>query len=48
MPDLSRARVLMLATDGFEQDELVKPRDALLDAGAAVTLASSRPIRSRA
>ena len=34
MADLSNARVLMLATDGFEQDELFKPRQALLDAGA--------------
>ncbi len=40
MPDLSKARVLMLATDGFEQDELFKPRQALIDAGATVTLAS--------
>ncbi len=40
MPDLSKARVLMLATDGFEQDELFKPRQALMDAGATVTLAS--------
>jgi len=40
MPDLSQARVLILATDGFEQDELFKPRQALIDAGAQVTLAS--------
>ncbi|MDP5280247.1 type 1 glutamine amidotransferase domain-containing protein [Sphingomonas sp. DG1-23] len=40
MADLSRARVLMLATDGFEQSELFEPRKALLDMGAAVTLAS--------
>ncbi len=40
MADLSQARVLMLATDGFEQDELFKPRQALLDAGVQVTLAS--------
>ena len=40
MADLSQARVLMIATDGFEQDELFKPRQALLDAGVAVTLAS--------
>jgi protease I len=47
MADLSQARVLMLATDGFENDELFKPRQALLDAGAAVTLASitTDPIR---
>ena len=40
MADLSQARVLMLATDGFENDELFKPRQALIDAGATVTLAS--------
>jgi protease I len=40
MADLSQARVLMLATDGFENDELFLPRQALLDAGAQVTLAS--------
>jgi protease I len=40
MADLSQARVLILATDGFEQDELFKPRQALLDAGVKVTLAS--------
>ena len=41
MADLSQARVLILATDGFEQYELFDPRQALLDAaGAKVTLAS--------
>lgn len=47
MADLAQARVLMIATDGFEQDELFKPRQALLDAGAKVTLASIKtdPIR---
>ncbi|MET0309850.1 MAG: type 1 glutamine amidotransferase domain-containing protein [Sphingomonas sp.] len=40
MTDLAHARVLMLATDGFEQDELFQPRQALLDAGAHVTLAA--------
>ena len=34
------AKVLILATDGFEQSELFDPRQALLDAGANVTLAS--------
>ena len=42
MTDLTNARVLMLATDGFEQDELFKPRQALLDVGASVTLASPK------
>jgi protease I len=41
------AKVLIIATNGFEQDELFKPREALLDEGVEVTLASlSRdPIR---
>ena len=40
MTDLSHVHVLMLATNGFEQSELFDPRQALLDAGARVTLAS--------
>ena len=40
MTDLSDKTVLILATDGFEQSELFEPREALLDAGATVTLAS--------
>ncbi|MBX3592987.1 type 1 glutamine amidotransferase domain-containing protein [Sphingomonas sp.] len=40
MADLSQARVLMIATDGFEESELMKPRQALLDGGVKVTLAS--------
>ncbi|ONF95966.1 type 1 glutamine amidotransferase domain-containing protein [Sphingomonas jeddahensis] len=40
MADLSHARVLILATDGFEDSELFDPRQALLDAGVKVTLAS--------
>lgn len=33
-------RILIIATDGFEQSELVKPRDLLREAGAEVTIAS--------
>ena len=40
MADLSSKHVLILAADGFEQSELFKPRQALLDAGVKVTLAS--------
>lgn len=40
MADITNAKVLILATDGFEQAELFKPRQALIDAGAEVTLAS--------
>ncbi|OYY89597.1 MAG: peptidase C56 [Sphingomonas sp. 28-66-16] len=40
MHDITNARVLIIATDGFEQSELFRPREALMDAGATVTLAS--------
>jgi protease I len=40
MADLSEARVLILAADHFEDAELFDPRQALLDAGARVTIAS--------
>lgn len=36
-------RVLILATDGFEQSELLEPRKALEAAGFATTLASPTP-----
>jgi protease I len=42
MPAITDAKVLILATDGFEESELLKPREALMDAGATVTLASIR------
>jgi protease I len=42
MTAISDARVLMIATDGFEQSELFDPRQALIDAGAEVTLASNK------
>ncbi|MEG3176012.1 type 1 glutamine amidotransferase domain-containing protein [Sphingomonas sp. RB3P16] len=42
MADLSTAHVLIIATDGFEQVELFEPRQALLDAGVKVTLASDK------
>jgi len=44
MTDLSHVRVLMMATNGFEQDELMLPRQALIDAGAQVTLAALHPL----
>lgn len=40
MAQLQNARILMIATNGFEESELFEPRQALLDAGAEVTLAS--------
>ncbi len=33
-------RVLIIATDGFEQSELMRPREMLMEAGAQVTIAS--------
>ncbi|SAI66359.1 General stress protein 18 [Bordetella ansorpii] len=46
MTKLTNTRVLMIATDGYEEVELFAPRQALLDAGAQVVLASvdTRPI----
>ena len=40
MTDIAQTRILILATDGFEQSELFEPRDQLIAAGANVTLAS--------
>ena len=42
MPMIDKSKVLILATDGFEQSELFKPRARLIDLGAEVTLASIR------
>lgn len=38
--NLKNHKVAILATDGFEQSELEKPRQALLDAGADVKIVS--------
>lgn len=40
MPGISDARILVLATDGFEQSELVVPRDRLREKGATVHVAT--------
>src|SRR3954469_25298160 len=42
MPEkaLSGVRVAILATNGFEESELVKPRQALIDAGAETSVIS--------
>ena len=40
MPRISEARVLIVATDGFEEWELFGPREILRDRGAEVVLAS--------
>jgi protease I len=40
MPNISDARILMIATDGYEDSELLETRRLLEDRGAEVTLAS--------
>jgi protease I len=48
MPQLSEARVLIVATDGFEESELFGPREILKKRGAEVLLASpdAKPIQA--
>jgi len=40
MPDISDARILIIATDGFEDSELLEPRRRLIELGAKIVLAS--------
>lgn len=40
MTDIKQSKILIIATNGFEQSELEVPRDKLKAAGAAVTVAS--------
>jgi protease I len=40
MPDITQAKILIVATDGYEDSELLEPRKRLLAAGAEVVLAS--------
>ena len=48
MPKISDARVLIVATDGFEESELFGPREILLSRAADVVLASPdlKPIQA--
>lgn len=48
MPEISESRVLIVATDGFEESELFGPREILLERGADVKLASPdlKPIQA--
>ena len=48
MPDISNARILIVASDGFEESELFGPRQILLDRGADVALAGPdlKPIQA--
>lgn len=47
MPAIDQTRILIIATDGFEQSELFEPRDQLIGARATVELASpeKKPIQ---
>lgn len=40
MPAIADSRILIVATDGFEDSELLEPRRRLMEAGADVVLAS--------
>ncbi|HEX8263261.1 MAG TPA: type 1 glutamine amidotransferase domain-containing protein [Allosphingosinicella sp.] len=40
MPNIADAKILMIATDGFEDSELIEPRRILRERGADVTVAS--------
>lgn len=40
MPDIANSRILIIATDGYEDSELLEPRKRLLAAGAEVVLAA--------
>ena len=40
MPKIAHAKILMIATDGYEDSELLEPRRILKERGAEVTLAS--------
>ncbi|WP_414473505.1 DJ-1/PfpI/YhbO family deglycase/protease [Microvirga sp. M2] len=42
MPDIQQARILIMATDGFEQSELMVPQQKLADAGAKVEVAAPK------
>jgi 3-hydroxyisobutyrate dehydrogenase-like beta-hydroxyacid dehydrogenase len=48
VPDIADSRILIVATDGFEESELFGPREILVDQGATVKLASPerRPIQA--
>ena len=48
MPNISEAKVLIVATDGFEEWELFGPRKLLMERGAQVVLASPdlKPIQA--
>lgn len=45
MTDIKQARILIIATDGYEQSELTVPLDSLRKAGATVDVASPSETR---
>src|ERR1700757_1069223 len=47
MADVKGLKVAILITDGFEQVEMVKPREALNQAGAETTIVSPKNQRVR-
>ena len=47
MPKISKAKILILATDGFEQSELEVPRTKLKEAGALVHVLPLARARAR-
>jgi protease I len=48
MDNLKGLKVAILITDGFEEVEMVKPREALLEAGAKASIVSPKSSRVRA
>ena len=42
MPKIKQAKILIVATDGFEQSELLVPQEKLSDAGATVEVAARK------
>ncbi|MBM6592749.1 type 1 glutamine amidotransferase domain-containing protein [Microvirga pudoricolor] len=46
MPDIRQAKILIMATDGFEQSELEVPKQKLSEAGAKVTVAAPQSRQS--
>ncbi|GJD35884.1 type 1 glutamine amidotransferase domain-containing protein [Methylobacterium aerolatum] len=47
MTDITQAKILILATDGFEESELTVPQAKLAEAGATVTVASPKSRQSQ-
>jgi len=47
MPDIRHAKILILATDGFEESELTVPHAKLSQAGATVTVAAPQSRQSK-